>query len=41
MDEAGNPVENGDVGELCVKGPGMMTCYYNNPDATAETIPDR
>lgn len=40
VDEAGNPVENGDVGELCVKGPGMMTCYYNNPDATAETIRD-
>ena len=30
----------GDVGELCVKGPGVMTCYYNDPKATEETIVD-
>ncbi len=33
-------VKQGDVGELCVKGPGVMTCYYNNPEATAESIKD-
>lgn len=33
-------VEPGSVGELIVKGPGVMTCYYNNPEATAETIRD-
>ncbi|MBP5184890.1 MAG: acyl--CoA ligase [Lachnospiraceae bacterium] len=33
-------VEQGKVGELCVKGPGVMTCYYNNPEATAETLKD-
>lgn len=40
VDEQGAEVKRGDVGELCVKGPGVMTCYYNNPEATAETIRD-
>ena len=38
MDEQGNAVPQGEVGELCVKGPGVMTCYYNNPEATAEVL---
>ena len=38
--EDGVDVKQGDVGELIVKGPGVMTCYYNNPEATAETIKD-
>ena len=33
-------VAQGEVGELIVKGPGVMTCYYNNPEATAESIRD-
>ena len=33
-------VKQGEVGELIVKGPGVMTCYYNNPEATAETLRD-
>ena len=37
-DEDGNLVKQGDVGELCVKGPGVMKCYYNDPKATAETL---
>ena len=31
-------VEQGQVGELIVRGPGVMTCYYNDPQATAETL---
>ena len=40
VDENGNALPQGEVGELCVQGPGMMTCYYNDPKATAETIKD-
>ncbi len=40
VDDAGNPVKQGDVGELAVKGPGVMTCYYNDPSATAEVLKD-
>ncbi len=36
----GTPVKKGDVGELLLKGPGVMTCYYNDPEATAETLKD-
>lgn len=31
-----NEVENGNVGELAVKGPGIMIEYYKNRDATEE-----
>lgn len=31
-------VQPGSVGELCVKGPGVMTCYYNDPEATAQVL---
>ncbi|MBQ9468992.1 MAG: AMP-binding protein [Clostridia bacterium] len=40
VDENGVPVKRGDVGELCVKGDGVMVEYYNDPKATAETLKD-
>ena len=40
VDEARNEVAQGEVGELAVKGPGLMTCYFNNPEATAESLVD-
>lgn len=40
VDENGNEVKRGEVGELCVKGPGVMTCYYNDPKSTAEVLKD-
>ena len=40
VDDEGRPVTNGSVGELAVKGPGVMTCYYNDPKATAEVLHD-
>ena len=39
-DEQDKPVSQGDVGELCVKGPGVMRCYYHDPKATAEVLKD-
>ncbi|MGX8774819.1 MAG: class I adenylate-forming enzyme family protein [Bacillota bacterium] len=31
-------VPQGTVGELAVLGPGVMECYYNDPEATAEVM---
>ena len=37
-DENGKPVQQGEVGELCAKGPGVMKCYYNDPKSTADVL---
>ena len=34
----GSPVEDGQLGEIVVKGPNVMAGYLHNPDATAKTI---
>ena len=40
VDENGTEVTQGEVGELCLQGPGVMECYYNDPEATAKTLKD-
>ena len=40
IDEQGEIVKQGETGELAVKGPGVMTCYYRDPKATAEVLHD-
>ena len=40
VDENDNPVLQGSVGELAVKGPGVMNCYYKDKKATDEVLRD-
>ncbi|SDA76369.1 Acyl-CoA synthetase (AMP-forming)/AMP-acid ligase II [Butyrivibrio sp. INlla18] len=40
VDENGKAVARGEIGELCVKGPGVMVCYYKNKEATDEILKD-
>ena len=40
VDMDGNPVPQGEVGELVVRGDGVMKEYYKNPEATREAIRD-
>ena len=40
VDEQGTEVARGEVGELIVRGNGVMQCYYKNPEATAEVLKD-
>lgn len=40
VDEKGNGVHQGEVGELTIKGPGVMKGYLNLPKETKETIKD-
>ncbi|MBD8042483.1 long-chain fatty acid--CoA ligase [Arthrobacter sp. Sa2BUA2] len=40
LDDAGHDVPIGEIGELSVRGLGVMKEYWNNPEATAAAIPD-
>ena len=40
VDENRKEVEKGDVGELAVKGPGVMNCYFNDEKSTNEVLAD-
>ncbi|MDP3514821.1 MAG: long-chain-fatty-acid--CoA ligase [Sulfuritalea sp.] len=37
-DDAGNDLPLGESGELCVRGPQVMTGYWNRPEETAQVI---
>lgn len=38
QDLDGREVPAGELGEICVKGPSLMTGYYGRPDATADAM---
>ncbi|ORZ00952.1 hypothetical protein BCR43DRAFT_453189 [Syncephalastrum racemosum] len=40
IDNDGNEVPQGEIGELCIKAPTVCLGYYNNPEATKATIDD-
>jgi steroid-24-oyl-CoA synthetase len=40
VDDSGNKARVGSVGEIWIKGPIVMPCYWNDPEATAEVITD-
>jgi len=40
VDEQGRTLPAGEVGELLIRGPGIMLGYYNNPQATASVFSD-
>ena len=40
VDDAGRPIPRGEVGEIVLRGPGMMDGYYRAEEATAEFFKD-
>jgi acyl-CoA synthetase (AMP-forming)/AMP-acid ligase II len=40
VDEAGNDVPQGEVGEIIMRGGSIMKGYWNKPDATTEAVKD-
>lgn len=40
VDEQGQPLPDGELGEIAIKGPNVMKGYWGDPQATAEAIRD-
>jgi long-chain acyl-CoA synthetase len=40
VDDDGKDVAEGEVGEIAIRGTGVMKGYWDRPEATAEAIPD-
>ncbi len=40
MDDDHHEMSAGEPGEICIKGDQVMLCYFNQPEATKETIKD-
>jgi non-ribosomal peptide synthetase component E (peptide arylation enzyme) len=38
VDAAGDPVPNGEAGEVLIQGPNVMRGYLNCPEETAKTL---
>ncbi|MBD2758217.1 long-chain fatty acid--CoA ligase [Yimella sp. cx-573] len=39
LDDAGNPLPAGEIGEIATSGPQVVPGYWGRPDATAESLP--